>query len=147
MKAEIAAAKLAGDPDKAPDPTALCSIHRHDRSVPWRRSDLCSALQARTDRQSDVARPSRRGDWRLSGNERADHPGMGSEPIIRPKTIDIAFDFMRSGRPVDTYARARFGQAGTGGWPMCGLKPGRMNAVARYAAARGQFLMRGSDDN
>ena len=58
-----------------------------------------------------------------------------------PKTIDIAFDFLRSGRPVDTYARAIL------------AKPGRRVANLRIeawqdekrrpiAAAHGHFLMR-----
>jgi len=58
-----------------------------------------------------------------------------------PKTIDIAFDFLRSGRPVDTYARAIL------------AKPGRRVANLRIeawqderrrpiAAAHGHFMMR-----
>ena len=66
-------------------------------------------------------------------------------PDAWPKTIDIAFDFMRSGRPVDTYARAVL------------AKPGRRVANVRIeawqderrrpiAAAHGHFLMRGAED-
>ncbi len=65
-------------------------------------------------------------------------------PDAWPKTIDIAIDFMRSGRPVDTYARAII------------AKPGRRVANLRIeawqderrrpiAAAHGHFLMRGAD--
>jgi len=61
-----------------------------------------------------------------------------------PKTIDIAFDFLRSGRPVDTFARAAV------------AKPGRRVANLRVeawqderrrpiAAAHGHFLIRGGD--
>lgn len=65
-----------------------------------------------------------------------------TEVIALPKTIDIAFDFLRSGRPVRTFARALL------------AKPGRRVANLRVeawqeerrrpiAAAHGHFLLRG----
>ena len=65
-----------------------------------------------------------------------------TEVTALPKTIDIAFDFLRSGRPVDTFARAIL------------AKPGRRVANLRVeawqderrrpiAAAHGHFLIRG----
>jgi len=61
-----------------------------------------------------------------------------------PKTIDIAVDYLRSGRPVDTFARAIL------------AKPGRRVANLRVeawqderarpiAAAHGHFLMRAAE--
>lgn len=64
-----------------------------------------------------------------------------AEVTVWPKTIDIAFDFLRSGRPVDTYARGIL------------AKPGRRVANLRVeawqderrrpiAAAHGHFLLK-----
>jgi uncharacterized protein (TIGR00369 family) len=61
-----------------------------------------------------------------------------------PKTIDISIDYLRSGRPVDTFARARVVKVGRR-IANCFVEAWQQERAQPIASLRGHFLMRGSE--
>jgi uncharacterized protein (TIGR00369 family) len=58
-----------------------------------------------------------------------------------PKTIDISIDYLRSGRPVDTFARARVVKVGRR-IANVAVEAWQQSRAEPIAALRGHFLMR-----
>jgi acyl-coenzyme A thioesterase PaaI-like protein len=76
-----------------------------------------------------------------AGGEEADRILEGSFPPI-PKTIDITVDYLRSGRPRDTFARARVQKAGRRVTHVH-VEAWQDNRDRPIAMLRGNFLMPG----
>ncbi len=63
-----------------------------------------------------------------------------------PKTIDISIDYLRSGRPMDTFARARVVKVGRR-IANCFVEAWQQERAQPIASLRGHFLMRGAEDD
>jgi uncharacterized protein (TIGR00369 family) len=70
----------------------------------------------------------------------AGQAGMGQ----LPKTIDISIDYLRSGRPTDTFARARVVKVGRR-IANCFVEAWQQERAQPIASLRGHFLMRGAE--
>ncbi len=144
LKAEIDAAKAASDPTRLLTrlPYAVFLGMRAEA----RGSEVTFILPFKQDLIGNPMLPALHGGVVGGFMEMAGLIALVWEtvPDAWPKTIDISFDYLRSGRPVDTYARAIL------------AKPGRRVANLRVeawqddrarpiAAAHGNFLMRDPD--
>jgi len=61
-----------------------------------------------------------------------------------PKTIDVSVDYLRSGRPIDTFARARVVKVGRR-IANCFVEAWQLERAQPIASLRGHFLMRGAE--
>ncbi len=121
----------------AEEPIGAGAVERHR----GRRPILVLTLQRRHHRQHPSAGDPRRGDRRVPRDHRARDADLGEHSEFLPKTIDISFEYLRSGKPRDTFAQATI------------TKHGRRVANVRVvawqedpsrpiAAAHGHFLIK-----
>lgn len=66
-------------------------------------------------------------------------------PLVLPKTIDFTIDYLRSGQPRDSFARARVARSGRR-YANVHVEAWQERHGRPHAQARGHFLLPGRDD-